>query len=89
MDTPRASSSRVGARLRAAPRTRSPRATLCGYLLLLALVFAGAYGLGAAVGPGGPGDDGRPGREPTPTGSPSRTPTPPHDTDHTHGEHHG
>ncbi|MER5965294.1 hypothetical protein [Streptomyces sp. NPDC002057] len=87
MDTPRASSSRVGARLRAALRTRSPRATLCGYLLLLALVFAGAYGLGAAVGPGGPGDDGRPGREPT--RPPSPTPTRTHDTDHTHGEHHG
>ena len=42
----------------------SPAAKLCGFLLLLAVVFAGAYAAGARMGPIAPG------RAPSPTSSP-------------------
>ncbi|MEU0405107.1 hypothetical protein ABZ318_33830 [Streptomyces sp. NPDC006197] len=66
MDKPRESSSRVVAALRGI----APAPAVWGFLLLLALVFAGSYALGSAVGPIGPGtqststdegDDGRQG----------------------------
>ncbi|MEV7567340.1 hypothetical protein [Streptomyces tanashiensis] len=68
MSTPREPSSPA----KATGRFRSPAFVLVGFLLLLALVFLGAYALGAAVGPVGPVTD-----------SPSTTgPTP--GTGHTH-----
>ena len=42
----------------------SPAAKLCGFLLLLAVVFAGAYAAGARMGPIAPG------RAPSDTSSP-------------------
>ena len=42
----------------------SPAAKLCGFLLLLAVVFAGAYAAGARIGPVAPG------RAPSGTSSP-------------------
>ena len=42
----------------------SPAAKLCGFLLLLAVVFAGAYAAGARMGPLAPG------RAPSNTSSP-------------------
>ncbi|CAM5244782.1 hypothetical protein STANM309S_05195 [Streptomyces tanashiensis] len=53
MSTPRGSSSPT----KATGRFRSPPAVLVGFLLLLALVFLGAYALGAAVGPVRPDTD--------------------------------
>ncbi|MFJ3901649.1 hypothetical protein [Streptomyces sp. NPDC090025] len=53
-----------GSAMRGGDKTRSgggngfaPRTVVLGFLLLLALVFAGSYALGAAVGPLGPGPD--------------------------------
>ncbi|WP_367123335.1 hypothetical protein [Streptomyces phytohabitans] len=37
------------------PRGFLPPPALCGFLLLLALVFAGSYAVGASVGPVAPG----------------------------------
>ena len=42
----------------------SPAAKLCGFLLLLAVVFGGAYAAGARIGPVAPG------RAPSSTSSP-------------------
>ncbi|ALO05920.1 hypothetical protein AQF52_0320 [Streptomyces venezuelae] len=54
MDKPREPSSRAGA---AGRKATPPAVVLGGFLLLLALVFAGSYALGAAVGPMGPPAD--------------------------------
>lgn len=51
MEKPRESSSHTVA----AARRIAPAPALWGFLLLLALVFAGAYALGVAVGPIGTG----------------------------------
>jgi hypothetical protein len=48
----------------------SPAAKLCGFLLLLAVVFAGAYAAGARMGPLAPG------RAPTLTSTPAPAGTP-------------
>jgi hypothetical protein len=53
MDKPRETSSRVIAVLRGI----APAPALWGFLLLLALVFAGSYALGSAVGPIRPGTE--------------------------------
>ncbi|MES5820599.1 hypothetical protein [Streptomyces sp. RG80] len=51
MDQPRQSPSRAGGVL----RKSAPPPALCGFLLLLALIFAVSYGVGAAAGPVAPG----------------------------------
>ncbi|MER5526272.1 hypothetical protein ABT075_16985 [Streptomyces sp. NPDC002677] len=38
-----------------APRTPTPPPALCGFLLLLALIFTVSYAVGAATGPVAPG----------------------------------
>ncbi|NSC25356.1 hypothetical protein FM076_31080 [Streptomyces albus subsp. chlorinus] len=54
MDGPRrTSSSATGGRPRRLPPAPAP--ALCGFLLLLALVFAASYTVGSAVGPVAPG----------------------------------
>ncbi|MFD8643005.1 hypothetical protein ACFV14_22230 [Streptomyces zaomyceticus] len=69
-------SRKSGARARTAPpRALSPRTAVCGFLLLLALVFAGSYALGAAVGPIGPGA--RPNPAPASVSPPASAPAPP------------
>ncbi|MGW0768956.1 hypothetical protein [Streptomyces sp. NPDC002676] len=51
MDEPRQSSSGAGA----VSRKLVPPPALCGFLLLLALMFAVSYAVGAAAGPVAPG----------------------------------
>ncbi|MFJ6086804.1 hypothetical protein ACIQI8_36000 [Streptomyces sp. NPDC092369] len=51
MDEPRQSPSRAGALLRKA----APPPALCGFLLLLTLIFATSYAVGSGVGPVAPG----------------------------------
>jgi len=48
----------------------SPAAKLCGFLLLLVVVFAGAYAAGARVGPVAPG------KAPASTSSPAQPASP-------------
>ncbi|MBB5928400.1 hypothetical protein [Streptomyces echinatus] len=47
--------SRRSPRPRAFPRGAAPPPALCGFLLLLALVFTVSYAVGAAAGPVAPG----------------------------------
>ncbi|WP_432015042.1 hypothetical protein [Streptomyces cucumeris] len=51
MDDSRESPSGAGA----PPRKLVPPPALCGFLLLLALVFVGSYAVGASAGPVAPG----------------------------------
>lgn len=69
MEKSRPASSPVGG----TGRWGSPPVVLGGFLLLLALVFAGSYALGSAVGPIGPAPD-----PPVTTGPPPATEHPHH-----------
>ncbi|MFE0089254.1 hypothetical protein [Streptomyces sp. NPDC058991] len=61
-------------------RKVAPPPALCGFLLLLAVVFAGSYSVGALVGPVAPG------MHSTSPGGPVEDDGADHGTGHGHGE---